>query len=235
MLGVLGGLGPAASNYFMERLTALRGAKIDQEHPDVLLYSRASTPDRTSFLTGTSAVSPLPALLDSIERLNRAGAEVLAMPCVTAHHFFSELSEASGGKLINMLEETASLLRNEGVRRAGLLATTGSLQSGAFEKVLYKAGIDVLVPDRETQSRLMDLIYAVKSGKMPRTSILEQFGARLSAQGAQRVILGCTELSLYTSKLDSMCFVDTIEVLAARALELCIGKPVHIYNVPRGN
>jgi aspartate racemase len=234
-LGILGGLGPASSNYFMERFTALRGAKSDQEHPDVLLFSRASTPDRTAYLLGSSESSPLPALLDSIYRLEDAGAEVMAMPCVTAHHFYRPLADASHGKLINMLEETAAVLQRQGVQTVGLLATSGTIQSGTFVGVLENAGMKVFVLDTDQQSRLMDFIYAVKAGKLLRTSALERFGTQLLSQGAQRVILGCTELSLFRSKLENKPYFDPVEALAARCLELCTGAPVHIPGVVRGS
>ncbi|MDR2686446.1 MAG: amino acid racemase, partial [Oscillospiraceae bacterium] len=116
-LGVLGGLGPAASRYFYDMLIRLCPARRDQDHPDLLLYSKASIPDRSAHLLGKGE-SPLPALQAGIRLLERAGAGAIAVPCATAHHFHREMQAAAGVPVLNMLELTAKALRRDGVTRA---------------------------------------------------------------------------------------------------------------------
>ena len=84
-LGILGGLGPMSSVYFYELLTAHTRAACDQEHINLLISSRADTPDRTAFILGRSADDPLPAMVEEAARLERAGVDLLAIPCNTAH------------------------------------------------------------------------------------------------------------------------------------------------------
>ena len=216
-LGILGGLGPAASCYFYDMLVRLCPATCDQDHPDVLLYSKASIPDRSAYLLGHGE-SPLPALQEGIRLLERAGAKVIAVPCATAHHFHSEMQEVTDVPVLNMLEITAKALRNEGVTRAALLATEGSYVSGAFAAALEGEGIATLLPTREGRAALMDVIYGIKSGRMPGTEVLEALAAPLIALGAEKVILGCTELSLFAQAGLPEIYIDAMRVLAEELL-----------------
>ena len=216
-LGILGGLGPAASCYFYDMLIRLCPAKCDQEHPDVLLYSKASVPDRSAYLLDRG-MSPLPALAEGIRLLERAGAEVIAVPCATAHHFYREMQAAAGVPVLNMLELTAKKLREEGVARAALLATEGSYISGAFAAALEREGIAPLLPAQESRRVLMDVIYGIKSGHMPDKQVLEALAAPLIKKGAERVILGCTELSLFAQAGLPGIYIDAMRVLAEELL-----------------
>jgi len=224
-LGILGGLGPAASCYFYDMLIRLAcaardcPAKRDQDHPDVLLYSKASIPDRSAYLLGTGE-SPLPALQEGITLLERMGARIIAVPCATAHHFHREMQEVASVPVLNMLELTAKALRGGGVARAALLATEGSYVSGAFAAALEKEGVVPLLPSKENRNALMDVIYGIKAGCMPDTQVLEALAAPLVALGAQRVILGCTELSLFTD-LPAL-YIDAMRVLAEELLQLTV-------------
>jgi aspartate racemase len=142
------------------------------------------------------------------------GARAIAVPCVTAHHFYPEMQAAAGAPGIDMLACSARALRRENVTAAALLATRGSYISGAFCRALEAAGVTPLVPSPAGMQKLMELIYGIKAGDMPAAATLEAIAAPLLAQGAQRVILGCTELSLYArTKLD-LPYTDPMEILA---------------------
>ena len=87
-LGIIGGLGPMATAYFLERVTQMCDAKKDQEHIQIVLISNPAIPDRTKFLLGESNNSPLPLIIKSAEQLRTMGAEVIAIPCITAHCYY---------------------------------------------------------------------------------------------------------------------------------------------------
>ena len=216
-LGILGGLGPAASCYFYDMLIRLCPAKQDQDHPDVLLCSKASIPDRSAYLLGNGE-SPLPALIEAIRLLEKMGAQVIAIPCATAHHFYPEMQAAAGVPVLNMLELTAKALQQQNITKAALLATEGSYVSGAFAAALERTGVTPLLPAREGRSVLMDVIYGIKSGRMPGTEVLEALAAPLIDRGAERVILGCTELSLFARAGLPESYIDAMQVLAEELL-----------------
>ena len=222
-LGIIGGLGPMASAQFLALLTAMTDAQTDQDHIETILYSRPATPDRTAFLLGKSTDSPLPKLLASAKTLENMGAEVLAMPCMTAYSFSAELSAAVCAKLVNPITETASLLRMQGHRKIGILATDGTLQVGLFQKALSAQELAFCVPDEKHQKLVMHLIYEnVKKGQPADLDMLEETARYFRAQGADRMILGCTELSVIKqTQTVGEGFLDAMEVLAARAVEAC--------------
>jgi len=218
MIGILGGLGPAAGCRFYDMLIRMCPALRDQEHPDVILYGKASVPDRSAFLLGRSDESPLPAMIGGLRTLEQAGARLIAIPCATAHHFHSELQSAIGVPILNMLALTAQFLAQGGVTRAALLATEGSYRSGAFYRALEAAGIAAIAPAEDQVQALMGMIYAIKSGNLPGKQALEDIAKPLLEQGAQRVVLGCTEFSLVGGL--SEIYVDPMRILAQEILLL---------------
>ncbi len=223
ILGVIGGLGPMATAYFLRLLTEMTDAATDQEHIEILLHSRPSIPDRTRFILGLSGDSPLPDFLSIGRRLISQGAQVVAIPCVTAHYFQSGLEEELGVPVLNAVEETARCLSDAGVSRAGLLATDGTVAAGLFTGALNERGIDLLLPGAESQRMVMSLIYDdIKAGRPARMELLNRVSAELERGGAQAVILGCTELSVI--KRDNRLgpeYIDALDALARRAVLEC--------------
>ena len=218
-LGIIGGMGVQATGRFYEMLTKLQTVAREQEYLDVLLYSKPSIPDRTAFITGQSAVSPLKSLLDAAEVLEKAGVDCIAMPCVTAHYFYQALAESVNVPFLNMPEETARHAAGCGYSKVGLLATDGTVQGRFFHEVFAAHAIEVIVPEAAGQAAIMDLIYAVKRGVRDDIEAdLEAASASLREKGAQTVVLGCTELSLKTW---GEGYADALEILARRALKAC--------------
>lgn len=222
-LGIIGGLGPMASAQFLELLTDRTDAATDQEHIEVFLYSRPQTPDRTAFLLGHSPDSPYPVLLDSGRKLEALGCGVLVMPCMTAYSFYHELKTEFHARLINPILESAAVLRQRGLKKAGIMATDGTLQVGTFQKALTECGIEPIVPDAAYQAEVMSIIYDdVKSGHPADMERFHSVAHSMRAKGAECVILGCTELSVIrqTQKIGAG-FLDAMEVLADCAIEAC--------------
>lgn len=222
-LGVIGGLGPMATAYFMELLTRMSDAKTDQEHMEVLIYSKPSIPDRTRYILGESGESPLPAMLSAGENLRDAGAKLLAVPCVTAHYFHGELEKALGIPVIDGLAETAAYLAEEKKTCAGIMATDGSVRSGLLQNALRNRGIRSIVPEREAQRKVMAMVYdEIKAGKPVDMEKFGQVSAELFERGAQVVLLACTELSLIKKEnVLSAGYLDILEVIARCAVERC--------------
>ena len=226
VLGVIGGLGPMATVYFYEMLTQHTKAKCDQDHIDIIISSRASTPDRTAFILGKSENSPISAMKEEAQRLINAGASLIVMPCNTAHYFYDELSEFSKVPIINIIEETVKYCYNKGLKKVGVLATEGTVKSRSYDIICEKYGIQCAVPDDETQKTLNDIIYSqIKTGLEPDMDAF--FAACSSLEGCDALILGCTELSLLKKSglLDSR-FIDSLEVLCRSAIVRCGKTPV---------
>lgn len=226
-LGILGGLGPMSSVYFYEMLTLHTKAACDQEHLNILMSSRADTPDRTAFIMGTSPMNPIYTMKQEVAKLTDAGADIIAIPCNTAHYFYDEIAGSSAIPIINIIRETVGFCRHLGIRRAGVLATEGTVRSEAYARTFAEAGIEYMTCSESDQNIISDIIYgAVKQGRQPDIDAFLQVADSLTAGGCEKIILGCTELSLLKRdwRLGTR-FIDSLEVLSACAISACGGTP----------
>lgn len=222
-LGVIGGLGPMATVYFLQLVTQMSHAETDQEHMEIFLHSNPRIPDRTRYILGRSGENPLPMMIQAGRGLVSQGAELIAVPCVTAHYFHGELEEGIGVPIINAPLETALCLKEAGIFRAGIMATDGTVASGLLQKVLEGQGIECILPDGEGQAKVMSLIYEdVKAGRPPEPEKWKDVSGQLFDRGAEVVLLGCTELSLIKRDFPlGPGFLDILEVLARKAVLSC--------------
>ncbi len=229
-LGILGGLGPMSGIRFCEMLTEHTLADRDQQHLNFLLSSRADTPDRTDFILKRSTENPIDTMIAEVQKLILAGADLIAIPCNTAHHFYDSISDASSVPVINIIDQTVEFCRSEQLTTVGILATEGTVASGAYANACLQAGISCLTPSQRQQEIISRIIYdEIKKGKAPNLKAFSEIAGSLAAQGCEAVILGCTELSLLRRELPSdilktVNLIDSLEVLAYSALRLC-GKP----------
>ena len=138
-----------ASVYFYELLTKHTKAARDQDHIDVILNSRATTPDRTAYILGQSAENPFDIMEADARRLVTFGAEVLAIPCNTAHYFYDKLEQTAGVPIVNMVEQTVLHVKQRGVKKPALLATTGTVAAKTYQRMFEKHGMAFAVPDEK--------------------------------------------------------------------------------------
>lgn len=222
-LGIIGGLGPMATAYFLELLVQMTKADCDQEHIEMIVYNCPNIPDRTNYILGKSKENPLPYFVSIAQKLKEEQAELVAIPCMTAHYFHKELEEKSKISIINAVSETANYLKKRGYHKVGIMATDATIKKGIFSKQLAKFGIDSVCPNENEQKMVMELIYQnIKSGKSIQTQLFEQVSNALFEQGAEVILLGCTELSIIKKnhKLTSN-YLDVLEVLAKICVEQC--------------
>ena len=228
VLGILGGLGPAASCYLYQMLIDHTPAGRDQDHIDLVLSSRASTPDRTAFILGKSDEDPFDVMEQDGRSLVAYGATVLAIPCNTAHYFYDRLAAALPVPVLNMPELTVAEAKAAGCRKLGVLATDGTLLAGTYQLMCERAGLVWAVPGEAAQKNVMSIIYdQIKQGRRVDRARWDAAVADLAAQGCDRAVLGCTELSLV--KRDEGLggfFIDSTEVLCRHALLACGVQPV---------
>lgn len=222
-LGVIGGLGPMATAYFLQLLTQMSDAATDQGHMEILLHSKPQIPDRTRFILGLSREDPLPMMAQTGIDLRSQGAALLAVPCVTAHYFRERLEEAAGIPVLDAIGETARCAAAAGIRRAGFMATDGTVESGLLQRAFGEAGVECIFPDRESQGTVMDMIYGkIKAGKPADLGALRRVAQGLLDAGAEVAVLACTELSLVKQGLDmGEALLDVMEVLAGKAVMTC--------------
>lgn len=223
LIGVIGGMGPIATSHYMELIIRMTDAKRDQEHLDMIIYNIPSIPDRTDYILDPSMPSPIPDIIEIGKKLEKAGAEYLCMPCITAHSFADQFEKEFHVPFINIVDATAKYLYQNGIRKAGIMATDGTMKSELFQKAFVQYEIEPVIPSKEGQKDVMHIIYEdVKANNPVEMDRFERVSEELRENGAEAIVLGCTELSL--AKRDERIghgFLDAMEVLAFNTVDLC--------------
>ena len=196
-IGIIGGMGPLATVDLFKKIVEMTDSPADTEHLHILVDNNTNIPDRTQAIL-YHGTDPLPEMVRSALRLEYGGADVLVMGCNTAHYFYSDLCRFLCVPLLNMLDETAKEAHKRGISTVALLATDGTIQSGVYKVAFSKQGIRMLLPNQDEQRAVMRMIYdGVKAGVSTwEAGAIETMLSRLASQGAQVVILGCTELPI---------------------------------------
>lgn len=226
-LGILGGLGPMSSAYFYELVTEHTYAECDQDHIDIILSSRATTPDRTAFITGASNDNPLFTMKEEALKLISVGVDVIAIPCNTAHYFYNSLSMACSIPILNIIDLTVGYAKSLNIKNLGIMATKGTISSKSYQNVCQKHGINCVCCDNEFQIKVNEIIYnSIKKGKLPNILDFESVCNNFMSKGCEKIILGCTELSLINKKYSLLgsIFIDALDVLAACTVSVCNKK-----------
>jgi aspartate racemase len=257
VIGIMGGLGPHAHLELERLILAATEAMLgrparDQDYPPWILSSFPATPDRTLALLA-GGPSPLPALVESARRLSgECGADFAVIPCNTAHAFLDDLRQRVSLPILDMVLETVEeALRKVGPSgRIGILATTGTVESGLYSKRVRQMGGRPITPldlenGGEIQEKLvMEPIYGplqddrragggIKSGLFHDPEERERLArplrraAKLLADsGANLVLTACTEipLAIGREKAEDVPLLDPMEVAARAAVEIAIGK-----------
>ena len=216
VLGVLGGMGPAATVAFLARVQALTPADGDQDHIRILADINPQVPDRNRQPDAAEQTLGQMAM-----RLRDAGAQVLAMPCNTAHAQAAGIRKV-GLPFIDMIAETTAAAIAGGAKKIGVLATPGG--EALYTRSLQATGARIVRLTGADREAFMACIYAVKRGDVgeaPRAE-MRRLAAALVAAGAEAVIAGCTEVPLLLEAADvSAPLVDSAEVLAAACVKVC--------------
>ena len=222
-LGVIGGLGPLATACFLEMVTKMTDASCDQEHLEMIIYSAPGIPDRTAYILGRSPDSPVKPMIEIGRKLAREQVSCIAVPCMTAHYFYRELSEGIPVPIIHGVYETGMEIQKNHIEKVGLMATDGTIRSRIFQDQLENMGLEVLLPDERRQKYVMDIIYQeVKAGRPVEEEKFREVSRQLTDMGAQVILLGCTELYLVKRQYSlGTDYLDAMEVLANRSVVLC--------------
>lgn len=216
IVGVLGGMGPAATLDFVARVRRLTPAGKDQDHLRLMVDDNPGLPDRNAAIAGTGP-SPGPQLAAMARGLEGAGAQVLVMPCNTAHAFEADVKRGSRLPFLSIVEATVeATLRGADAARVGLLATTGCLGAGLYQRAFAARGVRTIQPEGEALSRFMAAVYAVKAGEEATArAAMGELAAELVGAGAQAIVAACTEVPLVLRpEAVAVPMVDSTQCLA---------------------
>lgn len=228
VVGILGGMGPAATVDFYDKLVRASPAATDQEHLRVVIWADPTIPNRHAALLGNGE-DPRPSLERGVDTLIGAGAEILVVPCNTVHAFLDDVTAGKNIEFISIIETTIdavtaqrSLAEVGFAVKVGIVAADGTIVSGMYQRALVAAGMEPVLVSDASQEGLMQVIYRIKAGTAgPDDS--RQVAAlfdELQSAGASVVIAGCTEISILLEHLDvPVPVIDPSQVLALRTIE----------------
>ena len=222
-LGILGGMGPQATQDFYQRVLDRTDAARDQDHLPTLIWSDTAIPDRTAAILGGDAEGCYRRLLEGAKLLERGGCTVLAIPCNTSHYFADRLQSELSLTLIHMPRETVGVLAEEGKKKVGILATDGTVRTGIYQKECDARGIEAISPPENIQKLVMSIIYDEikrgETGSREKFAVIDRWLRQEKCDGA---ILGCTELSVYRTYHGLPdYYLDAMDVLAQRCITAC--------------
>jgi len=231
IIGIIGGMGPAATSDVFRRILQLTSVEKDQEHIHIIIDNNPKIPDRSQAIFGKGE-SPVPAMIESGKMLQTAKADFIIIPCNTAHFFYDELKGHLRIPIVHMIREVAKKIHKEfpNVRKAGLLSTRGTIKAGLYQKELIDFDIEMIKPDERVQDMVTEAIYGregIKSGYLQGKSKKLIYNAidNLINNGAELIIGGCTEIPLVVdSETVPLPFINSNQVLAEAAVSIVKGN-----------
>jgi len=219
-IGVIGGMGPAATLDLFAKLLAASNADRDQDHLRILIDNNPRVPDRNAAIAGRGA-SPGPQLAASARGLAYAGADFLIIACNTAHAFAPEIEAAVNIPLVSMIDATADAAMKVEPLRVGVLAADGCRRAQLYHRAFAARGVEPLFLGDEAQADFMTLLYRIKAGDVSEATRLrmQQLAIALNARGAQAIVAACTEVPLVLDgDVLAVPLISSTDALVARAV-----------------
>lgn len=218
IVGVIGGMGPDATVELMQRVIKLTPAQDDADHIHMLVDNNPKVPSRIKALLEGGSENPGPVIADMARRLENSGADFLVIPCNTAHYYHDYAQGAVSVPVWHLIELSLQYWRHEHpqLQRVGLLASTAVQKIELFDPFFAEAGLELVYPDEDAQTTVMQLIRAVKADAVTDTLLEEYNQAIATMDTVDGYLIGCSELSvLWQRHQTPLPVVDSLQVLAA--------------------
>ncbi len=227
-LGIIGGMGPAATIDLYKKIVEQTPAEKDQDHIHVIIDSYPQIEDRTAYILH-GGKNPAPKLIESAKRLEAAGADALIMPCNTAHYFAKDIENAVYIPLIHIVKCSAEAIKKQYpyTKKIGLIATTGTVKAGVYRDILKMYDLETIELPEHIENNIMECIYkGVKAGRTEEYSkLFQQCVDEIADLGAELLIEGCTEIPLLMPYIKTnLPAIDATYELAKAAVKYALTK-----------
>lgn len=218
-IGVLGGMGPAATARFYQHLIEIAQQKYnavqDNEFPEIIISSCGLDGFDETGITHPERV--LQQLLAGIDFLTKAGASFIVIPCNTVHCFIEQIRAHSNAPVLSIVEETVAKVKNDGFTHVGLLCSETTYNTQLYDQALTQHFIEVILPSNK--NTVTQLIVEIMGGTVSEKT-KEKVLQLIEAMPVEGIILGCTELPLAITQSDSKVKVyDSLSILAEAAVD----------------
>lgn len=221
-LGIIGGMGPLATVRFFERIVKNTDAHRDQDHIDMVILNHASLPDRTKVIEEKNYDLFLSAIKRDFDTMNQMQVDNIAIPCNTSHFFIDDFEKMTDINIINMVEETVLFIARETkFKKIAVLGTYGTLNSKVYERYISKYELESYLLSEDEKKLSMQTIYRVKEDALIQSDEFEKLIKNLNEKDIMP-ILACTELSCLNFSESSLHYIDAMDVLTKKCIELSI-------------
>ena len=231
-IGIMGGMGPEAGADIFLNITRATHAKCDEDHLHIIMDSNPKMPSRQDAILH-GGESPVPAMVETARNLVRAGADVIIIGANTAHYFYDDVAAQVDVPFLHIIDETVKELgrRLPGIRDIGVLATSGAMKAGIYQKSCGKFGMKVLdLPEAlqdQMQEAIMNHEYGFKYAGRTDRCVNDTVGVAsyLIDHGAEALVMGCTEIPLIIGDISfSVPLVDPNDIIAKAAVRYAKGE-----------
>lgn len=216
-VGIIGGLGPeATAEFYLEIVSACSDLK-EQSHPPTLIYN-VPLPlqlEKECIIGAKNEEKCLPLLIQAAKILEKGGADFLVMPCNSLHVFIEEIRKAVKIPVLSIIEETVKFLKDQNINKVGILATSITINRKLYKLKLNGHKIREIIPNGQDQAQLGQIIYNLVVGEYTDIDrqILSKITDNLVTNGAESIILACTDLQLLYPQHAKVKIFDTVQIL----------------------
>lgn len=224
IIGILGGMGPlATANFFADIVSICQskyGAEQDADYPKIYLYNTGLEGFNETGFENPDLVKEQ--LISDTKKLESWGADFITIPCNTVHHFIDDMQNNLKIPIISIVDETMKVIQKTNFSKIGVLSSSSSRELGLYENKLIKNNFTFINTTESEQAMLDSVVLAVMSGSQDEkeSGIMQNIISRMKNDGAEAVVLGCTELPLaIESKNSTLPLFNTIHILAESAVD----------------
>lgn len=225
-IGIIGGFGPETTAKFFMSLISLWQKKDKNIRPEILIWNAPvnSALEKEFVVSGKNSEHFLTLLKAGVEKMERAGAKFLVIPCNSLHIFIEEIRSSTSLEVISIVEETFKFLHKNHIQKVGVLSSGITNKSRLFENAKNKTNISILKPNLSDQAKLDKIIHRLVLGNSTNSDqkLFIKISKKLSERGIRNILLGCTDFQLLEPKLGGVKFIDTLDILAIKAIEKMI-------------
>lgn len=208
IIGILGGLGPAATIDLFQKIVANTPAKVDQEHLKIIIYNNPKIPPRKLYTSDQIKTNSLiQELATSAQLLERSGADFIVMPCHTAHIWYENIINTINIPFYSIVDNTVKEVIKENDQSPArqkknvlLLSTSTTANSMLYQSAFKNSSINLIIPNNDEQEMIDKLILNIKSDKFASSNIelnnLNKLLIDYKYKGVSSVLGACTEIPL---------------------------------------
>ena len=226
-VGILGGMGPDATILLMQKIINGIEAEDDSNHIPLIVHQNTQVPSRIKRIFEENGVDPSPVLKKMAKELQDMSCDFLAMPCNTAHYYYSDICENITIPLLNMIELSAKKLAEQKLYKVGVLASPAVKKIGIFDKSFKKFELEIAFS--KDDKAMLNIIKVIKKGSLDKLAI-ENFKSQISKLidlQCDGILIACTELSFLRDYIPpSMPSVDSLDCLVEKIISMAMDTEI---------